>query len=159
MLSLQRFVGMIFYAETTNVKQRGTVKVDAARKRGGIKLVWLAWFTDSVALWERQDEAPYLLDDPPLASNSVSSPTGDYHQISSDPDPDTDDWDRLDTKTSHPDPNSFEVTDIDWGTINDEVDAAMQDSDEDEKSEKSEVNSDQDPDETHLSDSRFVFSN
>ncbi|KAJ7629561.1 hypothetical protein B0H17DRAFT_1109791 [Mycena rosella] len=54
-------------AEVTHVvaAKRGTVKVDAARKRGGIKIVWVAWFTDCIALWQRQDEASYLLDDGP----------------------------------------------------------------------------------------------
>jgi len=42
--------------------KRGTVKVDEARRRGNIHIVRLAWFLDSLALWERQDEAAYLLD-------------------------------------------------------------------------------------------------
>jgi len=29
---------------------------DAARRRGGIHIVWLAWFLDSLALWRQQDE-------------------------------------------------------------------------------------------------------
>src|SRR5260221_321312 len=41
-----------------------------ARRRGGIKIVWLAWFIDSVALWQRQDEIPYLLDPSPLSQGS-----------------------------------------------------------------------------------------
>jgi RNA polymerase II subunit A-like phosphatase len=111
--------------------QRGTVKVDAARKRGGIQIVWLAWFTDSIALWRHQDETPYLLDDPPAAVGPNSSPTIDYHQISSDPD--TDDWDE---ETDHAaiadDPQSFEITHINWNDINDEVEAAMNESDDDD---------------------------
>ncbi|OSC96217.1 HAD-like protein [Trametes coccinea BRFM310] len=84
--------------------KRGTQKVDAARRRGGIKIVWLAWFTDSVALWQRQDETPYLLDPEPRPDAGVSgdgddaqlaSPPSDPHQISSDPEPDADDWDEL----------------------------------------------------------------
>ena len=45
------------------------MKVDQARRlqrttNPSIKIVWLAWFNDSLALWKRQDETPYLLDDP-----------------------------------------------------------------------------------------------
>jgi RNA polymerase II subunit A C-terminal domain phosphatase len=113
------------------------VKVDAARKRGGIKIVWLAWFTDSVALWHRQDETPYLLDDPPVAVGLNSSPTVDYHQISSDPD--TDDWDEdSDRAVAVGEPQSFELAQINWDDINDEVEAAMNESDDDDvRSEKS----------------------
>ncbi|KDR85564.1 hypothetical protein GALMADRAFT_234505 [Galerina marginata CBS 339.88] len=88
--------------------KRGTVKVDMARKRGGIKIVWLAWFTDSIALWRRQDEKPYLLDDPPMpapaaaSAHGSSSPNAHTHasddQPSSDMDHDldldSDEWDQ-----------------------------------------------------------------
>ncbi|KAI9444894.1 hypothetical protein H4582DRAFT_2108679 [Lactarius indigo] len=78
--------------------KRGTSKIDQARKRGNIKVVWLAWFTDSIARWERQDETPYLMDEPRPsnvnAPDTASSPAPpDAHQISSDPEPDADDWD------------------------------------------------------------------
>lgn len=110
-------------------KKRGTVKVDAARKRGGTKIVWLAWFTDSVALWRRQDELPYLLDEPPVAGSSSSPPT-DSQQISSDPDPDGDDWDQEPIQGK--DAGSLELDEIDWNDINDEVEAAMNESDDDD---------------------------
>jgi RNA polymerase II subunit A-like phosphatase len=60
--------------------------------------VWLAWFTDSIARWERQDETPYLMDEPrslsATAPDTASSPAPpDAQQISSDPEPDADDWD------------------------------------------------------------------
>ncbi|EGO02585.1 hypothetical protein SERLA73DRAFT_102556 [Serpula lacrymans var. lacrymans S7.3] len=112
--------------------KHGTVKVDAARKRGGIKIVWLSWFTDSIALWSHQDETPYLLDEPPTAGPS-SSPTLDPNQISSDPEPDGDDWD-LDPLTVGTQSNlkSFGLAEIDWDDINDEVDAAMNESDDDD---------------------------
>jgi len=35
-----------------------------------IKVVWLAWFNDSLALWKRQDETPYLLEDPSQRSTT-----------------------------------------------------------------------------------------
>ena len=63
-----------------------------------MKIVWLAWFTDSIARWERQDETPYLMDEPrslgATAPDTASSPAPpDVQQISSDPEPDADDWD------------------------------------------------------------------
>ncbi|KAF8478879.1 hypothetical protein JB92DRAFT_3278382 [Gautieria morchelliformis] len=42
--------------------KRGTIKVDAARRQGGIYVVWLGWFLESLAHWRRQDEAAYLID-------------------------------------------------------------------------------------------------
>lgn len=50
--------------------KRGTMKVDAARKKPQVQVVWLNWFTDSIALWRRQDERPYLLDDPPTPNQT-----------------------------------------------------------------------------------------
>ncbi|KAH7930493.1 hypothetical protein BV22DRAFT_1028215 [Leucogyrophana mollusca] len=118
--------------------KHGTVKVDTARKRGGIKIVWLSWFTDSIALWRRQDEIPYLLDDPPAPP---SSPNLDPHQISSDPEPDADDWD-VEIGAAGKPSGSLELDDIDWNDINDEVEAAMNESDDDDtKSERSSVKS------------------
>jgi RNA polymerase II subunit A-like phosphatase len=122
--------------------QHGTVKVDAARKRGGTKIVWLSWFTDSIALWHRQDETPYLLDDTTLAvpQPSSSSATTVSHQISSDPDPDNDDWDEEPTEIGKvAEGAELDLDEIDWNDVNDEVDAAMNESDDDDdsKSEKS----------------------
>ncbi|KAF8560165.1 hypothetical protein OG21DRAFT_1480001 [Imleria badia] len=122
---------------TTHVvaAKQGTVKVDMARKRGGIKIVWLAWFTDSIALWRRQAETPYLLEDPTRHAPSLS-PNIDPHPISSDPEPDADDWDVEPTPSGN---TAFELADIDWNDINDEVEAAMNESDDEEdlKSERS----------------------
>jgi RNA polymerase II subunit A-like phosphatase len=124
--------------------QHGTVKVDAARKRGGIKIVWLSWFTDTIALWHRQDETPYLLDDPSITTLQPSSSGSaiDSHQTSSDPEPDTDDWDEETTKIEKAAAGpQFDLGEIDWNDVNDEVDAAMNESDDDDdddsKSEKS----------------------
>jgi len=79
-------------------------------------------------LWRRQDETPYLLEDPTQHAPSLS-PNIDPHPISSDPEPDADDWD------VEPSPSgraAFELADIDWNDINNEVEAAMNDSDDDE---------------------------
>ncbi|KAI0660647.1 hypothetical protein C8Q70DRAFT_913594 [Cubamyces menziesii] len=126
--------------------KRGTQKVDAARRRGGIKVVWLAWFTDSVALWRRQDEGPYLLDPEPRPAAAgatgegedddearLASPPSDPHQISSDPEPDADDWDELGAGGSGGGAGSpgLALDEVDWDEINDEVEAAMNESDDD----------------------------
>lgn len=109
--------------------KRGTVKVDNARKRKGIKIVWLAWFTDSIAFWRHLDETPYLLDDPHAVGPS-SSPISDPHQISSDPEPDEDDWDRgprdATAQISHT------LSAINWSQISAEVDEALNETDDDE---------------------------
>jgi hypothetical protein len=95
-----------------------------ARRRGNIDVVWLAWFTDSIALWARQPEDRYRLDVPSGANGpataaqeeeaGASSATGqpdaerelDDSQVgSSDLDVDTDDWDEDDE-----DPDSAPAT-------------------------------------------------
>lgn len=89
--------------------------------------MWLSWFTDSVALWQRQEETPYLIDDPASSAASLS-PNLDPHQISSDPEPDADDWD----VEPGAEKSALELTDIDWNDINEEVEAAMNESDDDD---------------------------
>ncbi|TFK56764.1 hypothetical protein OE88DRAFT_1670218 [Heliocybe sulcata] len=110
--------------------KRGTAKVDAARRRGGVQIVWLKWFTDSIALWRRQDETPYLLDEPSVPEAASSSPIADSNQNSSDPEPDTDDWDPDEAIEEAPEP--LVLDDVDWDAIRDEVDAAMEESDGDD---------------------------
>ncbi|CCM03635.1 uncharacterized protein FIBRA_05779 [Fibroporia radiculosa] len=114
--------------------KRGTQKVDAARRSGGIKIVWLSWFTDSVALWKRQDETPYLMDPDPPPQASAASPPSDPHQISSDPEPDADDWDQERAAARG---DEFALDEVDWDEINNEVEAAMNESDDEGASEKS----------------------
>ncbi|KAJ3845307.1 hypothetical protein F5878DRAFT_689607 [Lentinula raphanica] len=133
--------------ETTHVvaAKRGTVKVDAARRRGNIKVVWLAWFTDSIALWQRQDETRYLLDAPPAVGPSASPPTA-----SSDLDIDIDDedWDLDSPPTSGGvalgvnQSSGFHADEINWNDINDEVEAAMMESDDEEEEEVKSTRSD-----------------
>jgi RNA polymerase II subunit A C-terminal domain phosphatase len=90
--------------------------------------------TDSIASWRHQDETPYLLDDPPAPApgSSVNAPL-----ISSEVEQDEQDWG--DTRNEPiAGPSSLELGAIDWNDINNEVDAAMNESDdEDEQSEKS----------------------
>ncbi|KIK70552.1 hypothetical protein GYMLUDRAFT_253918 [Collybiopsis luxurians FD-317 M1] len=134
-------------SETTHVvaAKRGTVKVDTARRRGNIKVVWLSWFTDSVALWQRQDETRYLLDYPPAVGPISSPPTA-----SSDLDIDIEDeeWDDLDSSPTSggvalgvSSSGAFHADEINWDDINDEVEAAMMESDEEEEGEGEEVKS------------------
>ncbi|KAJ7762404.1 hypothetical protein DFH07DRAFT_410117 [Mycena maculata] len=116
-------------AEVTHVvaAKRGTVKVDAARKRGGIKIVWLAWFTDCIALWQRQDEAAYLLDDAPAA------PTTDPLDVpaSAEEVADGEEWDGAQGEGGANTDLALDA--INWNDINDEVDAAMNESDDGEE--------------------------
>jgi RNA polymerase II subunit A-like phosphatase len=100
-----------------------------ARKRGGIKIVWLAWFTDSIALWRRQDEKPYLLDDLPMPGPS-SSPIAESQLISSDIDLDSDDWDQDPPEPK--DAGELDFAAVNWDEINDEVEAFMNETDDDE---------------------------
>lgn len=116
-----------------------------ARKRGGIKIVWLSWFSDSVATWQRQEETPYFLDEPSTSTSTLPSPSQDQ-QVSSDPDIDEDDWDE-EIEGNPRDPSALELEAINWDDINDEVDAAMNESDDDDddmKSERSVMSGDED---------------
>ncbi|KAJ6623178.1 hypothetical protein B0H10DRAFT_2011552 [Mycena sp. CBHHK59/15] len=116
-------------SEVTHVvaAKRGTVKVDAARKRGGIAIVRLAWFTDCIALWARQDEAKYLLDEVAPAGGAAGA---DPLQVPAEDEADADDaaWDGGDGGTNA----ELALDAIDWSDINDEVDAAMNESDDDD---------------------------
>lgn len=97
------------------------------------------WFNDSIALWRRQDETPYLFYDPPTAAASTSPLISD-HQISSDPEPDADDWDLDPTELksrvaeeggeSGASVGALHLEEINWNDINDEVEAAMMESDD-----------------------------
>ncbi|TFK88665.1 hypothetical protein K466DRAFT_520487 [Polyporus arcularius HHB13444] len=127
----------------------GTEKIYRARKMPYIKIVWVQWLNDSIALWQRQDETPYLIEpEPPSATEggsgaALASPHSDPQQISSDPEPDADDWDVLlegagAGRSIGPlgvqgpgGDEGVELDDIDWNAINDEVDAAMNESDDD----------------------------
>lgn len=72
----------------------------------------------------------------------ASSPLVDPSQISSDPDPDADDWDQDPLAEENKDPSSFELDAIDWNDINDEVEAAMNESDDDDEDDEDDKRSD-----------------
>lgn len=124
--------------------------MDAARRRGGITIVWLSWFTDSIALWKRQDERPYMLDEPPaITIGPNSSPTNESSQIgSSDLDLDTDEWEDEEVEheagptgatgepsgdtgsgTKTPAKSEQLTNEVAWEDIDAEVEAAMNESD------------------------------
>lgn len=119
--------------------------------------MWLAWFTDSIALWARQDESAYLIDPEPVPPPAVSgAAAGASAEISSDPEPDADDWDNDNDGESRSasasvsasasasgsraggkvgegeEGRSLVLDEVDWDEINDEVDAAMNESDDDD---------------------------
>ncbi|RPD82230.1 hypothetical protein L226DRAFT_556142 [Lentinus tigrinus ALCF2SS1-7] len=127
----------------------GTEKIYRARKMPYIKIVWVQWLNDSIALWQRQDETPYLVEPEPANTTdgggaALASPHSDPHQISSDPEPDADDWDELlesaaAGRTIGPlgvqgagGGEELELDEVDWNAINDEVEAAMNESDDGE---------------------------
>lgn len=144
--------------------QCGTKKVETARKRGGIKIVRAEWFNDSIALWRRQDEEPYLF----YASNS---PPASDHPISSDPEPDADDWDlepvELKAKATQEEAEmegsgsralgALHLEEIDWNDINDEVEAAMMESDDESVDERMKSD-DELTDESSVASARYAFS-
>ncbi|EIN13841.1 hypothetical protein PUNSTDRAFT_95201 [Punctularia strigosozonata HHB-11173 SS5] len=119
--------------------ERRTSKINTARARG-IPVVSISWFHDSVALWQRLDERPYSFDLRSVAEQngpaSASSPFVDQ-QSSSDIEPDTDDWDSDVERTA---PQSAEAAQgepllldaVAWDDINDEVEAAMMESDDED---------------------------
>lgn len=82
----------------------------------------------------------------PAVGGGPASPS-DAHQISSDPEPDADDWDEDARRGAAAGAGAggageadkrLELDEVDWNAINDEVEAAMNESDdEDGKSEKS----------------------
>ncbi|KAH8119974.1 hypothetical protein DFH11DRAFT_1500359 [Phellopilus nigrolimitatus] len=146
--------------EVTHVvaSKRGTQKVEKARTMNGIFIVWLQWFSDSVARWKRQDERRYLLDDTHVVSPHVdvasSSPLSDPNAISTDTDPEAlvgdgeDEEPPEDLLVVMPDSESLatsiggsvevndldaeavlDLGDVDWQVMDDEVDAAMMESD------------------------------
>jgi len=74
------------------------------------------------------------MDDPPRRGNGTtdtasSSPALDAHQISSDPEPDADDWD---VDAGGTGARSLALDEVDWDDVNDEVEAAMNESDSEE---------------------------
>ena len=114
--------------------------MDMARRRGGIKIVWLAWFSDSVALWQRQDEMPYLLDPSPPPLSQGSGPHTNIAQAGIGADgglrdserdlvPD-EDWDQEPPEIKET--GTLELDSINWDDINDEVEAAMNESEDDD---------------------------
>ena len=136
--------------------------MEKALAHGGILVVWLQWFTDSVAKWQRQDESRYLLGDERTESPArdlVSSPPSDPNAISTDTDPEAlvGDGDDDDSAENLMDPLTnnksemgaqenaddnldfdndaeLELDDVDWDNVNDEVEAAMMESDDDDDS-------------------------
>ena len=115
-----------------------------ARKRGaGIKIVWLAWFTDSVALWERQDESKYLLDEPvpppppaPSASSTLQTEAETGNERSTTPSMEEDEEDDPEEWEDASKNRGLHLEEINWDDINDEVEAAMNESDDEDEEEE-----------------------
>ncbi|KAL5535724.1 FCP1 [Sanghuangporus sanghuang] len=173
--------------EVTHVvaAKRGTQKVEKANSQPGIFVVWLQWFTDSVAQWKRQDERRYLLDavkdTSPQNEVASSSPPSDPNAVSSDTDPeglvgDGDDdlsedlLEEIQNSESLAAPTggaagvtgldteaSLNLNEVDWQEVNDEVDAAMMESDSedvDDDSDRRSVRSSNDIEDESYADNR-----
>jgi len=89
---------------------------------------------DSTALWQHLDETPYLLDDPPMPVSA--SPIATARKLSGSDFDEDEDWD-LESTGAAPGTGSLELGNIDWKDVNDEVDAAMNESDDEEDEEGS----------------------
>ncbi|KLO11343.1 hypothetical protein SCHPADRAFT_906128 [Schizopora paradoxa] len=128
----------------------GTQKVEAARQRGNIFVVWLTWFSDSIAHWRRMDEKLYLLDENRAGSPTAptaSSPPSDPNIISTDTDPE----DLVDDDEPGFEPRDIPegavatpevplaLDDVDWQDVNDEVELAMLESDSEDEENGSEA--------------------
>ena len=155
-------------------QQRGTVKVDQARKRGNIAIVSQHWLTESIAQWRRLEERPYLLEEPTPAPSrptmphagpashpiSSSEPPGPSVSVvedhSAEMDDEEEDWEEeeISTYDAHKGgPGALELSAIDWNDINDEVDAAMNESSDDEDEQFDDTRSDRSVDERTDDDS------
>ncbi|KAH6917087.1 hypothetical protein BKA70DRAFT_1382097 [Coprinopsis sp. MPI-PUGE-AT-0042] len=111
----------------------GTVKVDMARKRGGIAIVSQAWLSESIAQWRRMDETPYLFEDatpsvaPVEGTKSHHHPgmldNGDTNGEHHSKDGGIDDDEAGDDEIAEDAPVNIES--LSWFDINDEIDGAM----------------------------------
>src|SRR6186713_1808300 len=55
-------------------QQSDTAKVNEARRRRNVHIVWPQWLQDSMALWQKMDEADYLLEpEPPDSGRSPAN--------------------------------------------------------------------------------------
>lgn len=95
--------------------------MNVALRKPSIKVVWSQWLTDCVNIWKRLDETPYLMD-PTTASRTEVLTHGVVVKDKHD-------------KHHHVEAvgGELEMGEINWDDINDEVEAAMNESDDDEE--------------------------
>lgn len=107
--------------------QRSTAKVDAARRKGDAHIVWVQWFLDSTSVWHVQEETPYLVDaeaDRKYRGREVSAPLSAAAREPTPPDSD-------EAMNGGFDEEELGTVDVDWDAINAEVEAAMNETDDD----------------------------
>jgi len=125
--------------------KRATAKVDAARRRGNIKIVWMSWFTDSIGMWKAQDEDKYLVDGSvstfreaadasqstttlnPAPKQAVASQAKPADVLKPPVEADAEDL------PGHGAEAELETIDVDWADISREVDEAMNETDDGEE--------------------------
>jgi RNA polymerase II subunit A-like phosphatase len=94
-------------------------------------IVGLSWLTSCIALWRRVDETPHLLEDTPAAAPGHSSSTTTEQQ-SAPAEGSTSEFNEGDGAGdgTGEETESFAINEINWADINDEVEAAMNESDD-----------------------------
>ncbi|KAM0746406.1 hypothetical protein T439DRAFT_329851 [Meredithblackwellia eburnea MCA 4105] len=126
--------------------QNGTAKVHAARRRKGINIVRTEWLLDSAERWKRQSEEDYILPDTPLPAGTTtlsaatplppilpaptsadnSNPNGTYSSAPG-----------IEESEDMPTPLSIaaepvDMTELDWDSAAQEVDAFLNETDDEE---------------------------
>ncbi|KZV96826.1 hypothetical protein EXIGLDRAFT_704804 [Exidia glandulosa HHB12029] len=118
--------------------KRSTAKVDAARRRGDAHIVWVQWFLDSTSVWHAQDVRPYLVDveaDHNYRSrrerkvSSASAPAEETRSTT--PPPAEQEDEEAAMMNGGFDEEELGTVDVDWDAINAEVEAAMNETDDD----------------------------
>ena len=96
--------------------QGKTAKVNAARSRADVFVVWSNWLIESIALWRRLDETSYLLHD---QNNTLEDLLAESNGAAPLPDsPKSEAGDDIDLNDG--------AVDMDWGSADAELDAFLE---------------------------------
>lgn len=103
----------------------GTAKAEEAYRRGDVHVVWPSWLNDSLCRWHRQEETDYKV---PRSDRLASLGRDALHDLASSI--------HADTEPENLDEAALDdLANMDWGEAEDEVDAFLDDDDEDTESE------------------------
>lgn len=102
----------------------GTAKAEEAYRRGDVHVVWPSWLNDSLCRWHRQEETDYKV---PRSDRLASLGRDALHDLASSI--------HADTEPENLDEAALDdLANMDWGEAEDEVDAFLDDDDEDTES-------------------------